>query len=187
MPALEPGKPGGLAGPGALTGLRPARQRSRGVDRRALEHVRGHLASPAQPADLAAALVETDAGIGGPAVLPGVHVIDERHLRPRQRRGQVGLGHPIGAFSCTLVEVGHGPSDAVVVRQPGGARMGQEGLVLFAVRVQGEPNVVARDRGTPVWETSTRLASPTMASLGTTLMVPEATDSAVVTKWDTPP
>ena len=64
--------------------------------------------------------------------------------------------------------------------------MGQEGLVLFAVRVQGEPNVVARDRGTPVWETSTRLASPTTASLGTTLMVPEATDSAVVTKWTHP-
>jgi transposase len=38
-------------------------------------------------------------------------------------------------------------------------------------------NVVARDKGTPVRETSTRLALSTAPSLGTPVMVPEATDT----------
>src|ERR1035438_10074161 len=47
-------------------------------------------------------------------------------------------------------------------------------------------NVVDRDKGTPVWETSTRLGFSMMASLGTALMVPEATDKAAVTNRHTP-
>jgi hypothetical protein len=41
-------------------------------------------------------------------------------------------------------------------------------------------NVVDRDKGTPVWETSTRLGFSTAASLGTALMVPDTTDKAAV-------
>ena len=135
VPALEPGEPGRLPGPLTLTGLRPVRERGRRVDRRTLEHVCGHLASPGQSVDLVAILVQADVWHRRPAVFPGVHVVDERHLRPRQRRSEVSLGHPVRAFGDPLVQVGHGPSDAVVVRQPGGARMGQEPLVLGAVRV----------------------------------------------------
>src|ERR1035438_10673631 len=47
-------------------------------------------------------------------------------------------------------------------------------------------NVVDRDKGTPVWETSTRLGFSTAASLGTALMVPDATDKAAVTNRHTP-
>jgi hypothetical protein len=73
----------------------------------------------------------------------------------------------------------------MVVGQPGGARVGEEPLVLLAVRVQGEPDVVDRDKGTPVWETSTRLAFSSVASLGTPVLVPEATDTAAGAKRDT--
>jgi hypothetical protein len=37
-----------------------------------------------------------------------------------------------------------------------------------------------------VWETSTRLGFSTAASLGTRLMVPDATDKAAVANRDTP-
>jgi hypothetical protein len=47
-------------------------------------------------------------------------------------------------------------------------------------------NVVDRAKGTPVWETSTRLGFSTAASLGTALMVPEATDRAAVANRHTP-
>jgi len=77
VPALEPGEPGSLPGSLTLTGLRPVPERGGGVDRRTLEHVGGHLASPCQPADLVAAGVQAEVGIGGAAVLPGVHVLDE--------------------------------------------------------------------------------------------------------------
>ena len=142
--ALEPGEHSRLPGPLALAGLRPVRERAGRVDRGALEHVRGHLASARQPADPVAILVESDAGIGGAAIFPGVHVVDERHLRPRQRWCEVSLGHPIRAFGVTLPEVGLDPSEVMVAGQPGGARVGEEPLVLFAVRIQREP-----ERGRP--------------------------------------
>ena len=137
--ALEPREPGRLAGPFTVAGLRPVRQRLGGVDRRALKYVRGHLASPRQPTELVAVLVETDAGIGGAAILPGVHVVDERHLRPRQRRCEVAAGHPVRAFGGALPEVGLDPPEVMVERQPGGACVCQKSLVLLAVRVQSEP------------------------------------------------
>src|SRR5664280_2553852 len=48
-------------------------------------------------------------------------------------------------------------------------------------------NVVDRDKGTPVWETSTRLALSTGEPLGTRVMVPDATDKAVGANRDTHP
>jgi hypothetical protein len=47
-------------------------------------------------------------------------------------------------------------------------------------------NVVDRDKGTPVWETNTRLGFSIVESLGTPVMVPDATDKAAAANRDTP-